>query len=480
MQHSSIRVPALGASIASLLILFSCVDQSATEPDGLRAGWSVGNRGGLTGALHVPTNSGVIGSGRALLVVLHGCAQSYGDLESYGNWVDTSEDYGTVISLPGVAGGGVYFGCWDYYGSSHSRGSGDAADLLAHVDALLADPTLDIDPNQVYIAGLSSGGGMAMVMGCLAPDVFAGVGIAAGPTVGTSAFQTASVSTSLATAQATCETLAGSHADDFATQHMAAISGTNDYTVAQGYTQLNADVFAALYADAAGLPSLSSSPLVVEDLPGFNPAGVGTVYEDELGPRALRISATGMGHAWPAGSGSGPEIGFVATQGVDFARVLVEMLTAGNRRVVGGGLSGGGTGGESSDGGDDLGTTGSSSDGGDDLGTTGGSSDGGDELGTTGGSSDGGDELGTGGSSGGGGSEDGAGEDPPCEPWVDVVVATITGHFPRFSSYPGGYGVADMTYVALFGLYGMYTAFPLYQAADGDWYHDPANVPGCE
>lgn len=344
MQHSSIRVPALGASIASLLILFSCVDQSATEPDGLRAGWSVGNRGGLTGALHVPTNSGVIGSGRALLVVLHGCAQSYGDLESYGNWVDTSEDYGTVISLPGVAGGGVYFGCWDYYGSSHSRGSGDAADLLAHVDALLADPTLDIDPNQVYIAGLSSGGGMAMVMGCLAPDVFAGVGIAAGPTVGTSAFQTASVSTSLATAQATCETLAGSHADDFATQHMAAISGTNDYTVAQGYTQLNADVFAALYADAAGLPSLSSSPLVVEDLPGFNPAGVGTVYEDELGPRALRISATGMGHAWPAGSGSGPEIGFVATQGVDFARVLVEMLTAGNRRVVGGGLSGGGTG----------------------------------------------------------------------------------------------------------------------------------------
>ena len=108
-----------------------------------------------------------------------------------------------------MAGGGVYFGCWDYYGNNHTRVANDAADLLGHVDALLDDPALGIDPEQVYIAGLSSGGGMAMVMGCLAPDVFAGVGIDAGPTVGTSSSQIGKVSTTQQAASSLCTSLAG-------------------------------------------------------------------------------------------------------------------------------------------------------------------------------------------------------------------------------------------------------------------------------
>lgn len=459
--------------LASLLALAACRDPSASASDELRAGWSVQSFGGLTGSIHVPTSAGTIGSGRSLLVVLHGCAQSSSNLETYGNWVDTSEDLGAVVSLPGVAGGGVYFGCWDYYGGSHSRLGGDPADLLAHVDALLAEPSLDIDPDQVYIAGLSSGGGMAMVMACLAPDVFAGVGIAAGPTVGTSAFEASTVGTNLASATTTCESLAGSQADHLGTQQAAVIAGTMDYTVAQGYAPLNADTFASLYADAAGVASLSTDPLVVEDLPGFDPAGTGTTYSDGLGPRVLLISATGMGHAWPAGSGPGPEIGFVATEGVDFGRVLVETFTAGNRRVDPGGLGdGGGTDGGSTDGGS---TGGGTTDGGS---TDGGTTDGGS---TDGGSTDGGttDEGTTdGGSTDGGTTDGGSTGEPPCDPWVASATDTISGHFPRFGVYPMGYGVADITYVDLFSLYGLGTPFTLYQAADGSWYHDPANVPG--
>jgi poly(3-hydroxybutyrate) depolymerase len=44
---------------------------------------------------------------------------------------------------------------------------------------------LNIDPSQTYNTGLSSGGGQAMVMGCLAPEIFAGMGINAAPTIGT-------------------------------------------------------------------------------------------------------------------------------------------------------------------------------------------------------------------------------------------------------------------------------------------------------
>ncbi|MEM9459880.1 MAG: PHB depolymerase family esterase [Myxococcota bacterium] len=465
MQHFVAPFRTCAAALFSLVLASSCGeagDEAAASA--WRSGWSVRALGGLTGSVYMPASSGTTGQGRGLLVALHGCAQTYGDLETYGNWTDTAEDYGMVVSLPGVGGGGVYFGCWDYYGASHSRQFGDAGDLLDHVDALLADPELGIDPDQVYIAGLSSGGGMAMVMGCLAPDVFAGVGIAAGPTVGTSAFQIGNVSTSVGAATNDCDNLAGGSASSFGTQLAAVISGTMDYTVAQGYSDLNAEVFAELYADAAGQASLSTDPVAVGSLPGYQPSGTGTLYEDAAGPRVLRVSVDGMGHAWPAGSGPGPEIGFVATEGVDFTRVLADLFTTNNRRVAPGGGSGGGSAGGTSGGADSGGVD------------SGGDSAGGTSSGGSGGADSGGDSAGdtAGGGTTGAGETGGA----PCDPWVDAVSSTMSGHFSRFAVYPGGYGVADITYLELFAIYGMNTPFVLYQAPGGDWYYDPASIPG--
>jgi poly(3-hydroxybutyrate) depolymerase len=480
MQHPgsspSFLACTLGAASIALLLGCAASPEEGDLPEGQwRAGWSVQPHGALSGAVYTPTASGVIGSGRALLVVLHGCAQTYGNLQTYGSWVDTAEQYGMVVSLPGVAGGGVYFGCWDYYGSNHSRQANDAADLLGHVDALLDDPALGIDPDQVYIAGLSSGGGMAMVMGCLAPDVFAGVGIAAGPTVGTTAYQAGSVGTDANTARTTCQNLAGAASGHFDTQLAAVISGTNDYTVAQGYAGINAQVFGDLYAAARGLPGLTSAPLDVTALEGHQPAGTGSLRSDEIGPRVALISAQGMGHAWPAGTGPGSEISFVARQGVDFAALLAEMFTENNRRVdVGAGDGGGeGDGGGTTGAGDDAGeSTGGESTGGE---STGGGGDAGDAGGDAGDAGDAGGD-GDGGSSTGGGDTGGG---APCEPWVATSTTTITGHFSHFGSHPGGYGAADITYVALYGMYGMNTPFTLYQGTNGAWYHDPANLPGA-
>lgn len=459
-----------GSSLALLLGCASADDEGDPEAGQWRAGWSVQAHGGLSGAVYAPTASGVIGNGRALLVVLHGCAQTYGNLQTYGSWVDTAEQYGMVVSLPGVAGGGVYFGCWDYYGSNHTRVANDAADLLGHVDALLDDPALGIDPAQVYVAGLSSGGGMAMVMACLAPDVFAGVGIAAGPTVGTTAYQIGSVGTNASTARTVCEGLAGAASSHFDTQLAAVISGTNDYTVAQGYASLNAQVFGNIYAAARGLPSLTSASLDVTTLEGYQPAGTGSLRSDELGPRVALISAQGMGHAWPAGTGSGSEVSYVARQGVDYAAFLAELFTENNRRVDVGVGSGGG-------GGEAGGTTGGEESGGD---TDGGTTDGGDAGGgsTTGGGDTGGSTSGgstSGGSTSGGDTGDGA----PCQPWIATSTTNITGHFSHFATYPGGYGAADKTYVALFGIYGMSTQFTLYKGTNDAWYHDPAHLPGA-
>ena len=176
--------------------------------------------GGMTVELYRPSTAPALPGGRALMVSLHGCVQTSQVLKNGGNWTATADEHGMVVAVPAAPNGGVLLGCWDYYDTNHSRTSPARHDdnLLDLVSALLADTSLGIDPDQVYVSGLSSGGGQAMVMGCLAPDVFAGVGIAAGPTVGTTSGQIGSVATTLAQARSTCRTFAGTHAADFGSQ----------------------------------------------------------------------------------------------------------------------------------------------------------------------------------------------------------------------------------------------------------------------
>src|SRR5471032_1164093 len=71
--------------------------------------------------------------------------------------------------------------------------AGHDAILLDLVSRFVNDPQYAIDPKQVYVTGLSSGGGETMVLGCLAPDIFAGVGINAGPPPGTTTLQIGAV-----------------------------------------------------------------------------------------------------------------------------------------------------------------------------------------------------------------------------------------------------------------------------------------------
>lgn len=397
----------------------------------LRAGWNHGVLAGVTSDVLVPS-AATPAAGRPLLIVLHGCSQVPDDLLARVDFDSVAASFDAVIAVPKVPNGGQYLGCWDYYGSSHSRTSGDSGKLLDLVDTLLANRSLGIDPGRVWISGLSSGGGMAMVMGCLAPDVFSGVGIAAGPTVGTTAFQIASVSTTLTSAKATCSNLAGSHSASFATQLASVIAGTSDFTVAQGYAPLNADVFAAIYG--TGGDALTAAPFDVTALHGYNPAGTGTISFDGLGARVQRISAQGMGHAWPAGTGPGPEVSWVATQGVDYAWTLAAFFSENARRT------------EPSDPIDPPVDEPPVEDPPAD---------------------DPGDPV-----------DDPAG-DPSGDCWVERADDDINGHLDRYDVYPAGYGVADETYVDLLDDHGVFGSFPLFLGSDGAWYADPSHVPGC-
>lgn len=295
-----------------------------------RAGWEMRNAGGMSVHVYTPASESPLG-GHALLVALHGCTQTATQLKDLGNFEESADAFGMVVALPDVPGGGVLAGCWNYYGALHSEASGHEAAVIEMTQTLLGEGALGIDPAQVYVSGFSSGGGEALVVACLAPNLFAGVGTAAGPSLGTESTQIAQVGTTAAAAQGLCTQFAGSDAGTFDSQLAVAFTDSADYVVANGYAQVNADMFAAIY----GAPTTASFDLATVE--GSMPSGQGTTWADGAGPRvALLESTSGGGHAWPAGSGvGGGGLSYVAGTGVDFAYYLATFFTANNRRAAG-------------------------------------------------------------------------------------------------------------------------------------------------
>jgi poly(3-hydroxybutyrate) depolymerase len=325
------RQQRIGAALAGLGLVLAggaAVAVAPAETSAAAAGtWSARTAGGMTTQLYVPSTAPTLGTGRALMVNLHGCVQTSAALRDGGNWAATADARGMVVAIPAAPNGGVLLGCWDYYDSNHSRTSPGRHDdnLLQLVSDLLADPALDIDPDQVYLSGLSSGGGETMVMGCLAPDVFAGIGINAGPSVGTNSGQIGSVAVTQSQVTNTCRTFAGSASSEFGSQVTSVIYGSNDTTVAPGYNTLNAQVMAGIYG--AG----SQSSFSLSGLAGNNTAGSGTLWSDGSGPRVSLIQNTGMGHNWPAGGGPGGS--YVTTNSIDYPAYVTDFFFDNNRRV---------------------------------------------------------------------------------------------------------------------------------------------------
>jgi poly(3-hydroxybutyrate) depolymerase len=228
-----------------------------------------------------------------------------------------------VVALPDAPNGGVIAGCWDYFDTNHTRSNRHNDNILALVETLRARTDLNIDLRQIYLSGFSSGGGQSMVMACLAPDVFAGVGIDAGPTLGTAATQIGSVATTQSAAAALCQSLAADSAGHLQTQLVSVVYGTSDFLVAQDYSGLNARVFAQIQGatQKAGTVTISGGGTETR----WDRNGIKTV-------QLIRVA--NLGHALPAGAGSSGGA-FIEHATINYPAVLTRYLFCANSRIPG-------------------------------------------------------------------------------------------------------------------------------------------------
>lgn len=275
--------------------------------------------------VHIYTPNSTTSNGkRALMITLHGCAQSNEVVRDNWGWEDEADQYGMVVAAPMAPNGGVIASCWDYYDSNHSRSNPGRHDdnLIDLALTMINDSNLNIDADQVYVSGLSSGGGETFVMGCVAPEIFAGIGINAGPAVGTSSNQIGSVAANASQAKSTCLSFADNgNQGAFDTQITSVVHGNSDYTVAQGYADVDADAMASIYgvSQDSGTNSVSGG-------------GTETTWSDAQGTRVSKIMVSGLGHAWPGGNDSTGG-SYTDHNTIDYPAFLTAYFFENNRRA---------------------------------------------------------------------------------------------------------------------------------------------------
>ncbi|HEX8952514.1 MAG TPA: PHB depolymerase family esterase, partial [Polyangia bacterium] len=304
-------------------------------PRALAAGQFVADSfGGRAYKLYVP--SAYAGQPLPLVLMLHGCTQDPDQFATGTDMNAVAEAHGFFALYPDEPTSAQSLKCWQWFDPAHQqRGTGEPAALVALVDHVASQYA--VDGARTYVAGLSAGAAMSVVLGATYPDRFSAIVVAAGLEYAAAA--------SLAGAS-TAQLDGGpdpAQQGKLAAMAMSGVArpvrvlvfhGTADAVVAP----LNGDQVAAQWRDTDAMLG-AAVPATADSTEMAQAPGGRSYTTTRWGDWVQKVAVDGMGHAWAGGSAAGS---YTDPKGPSASELAWQFFAG---AAPGGGGGGGGAGG---------------------------------------------------------------------------------------------------------------------------------------
>jgi poly(hydroxyalkanoate) depolymerase family esterase len=246
---------------------------------------------------------------RPLVVMLHGCTQSADDFATGTQMNRLADEHGFLVVYPEQSAQANMSRCWNWFQPQDQlRDAGEPSLIAGIVREVAARHGADL--HRVYVAGLSAGAAMAVVLGETYPDLFAGVGVHSGLPYGAAH----DIPSAMAAMKGGRSGLPGvqvspgvaAWAPKKAVRAVPTIifHGDRDHTVQQTNASQVALQATQAHQTAPGAPALTT------DVQGGTASGgrrySRTVHADSTGQARIEVwTIHGAGHAWSGGDARG-------------------------------------------------------------------------------------------------------------------------------------------------------------------------------
>jgi len=114
-----------------------------------------------------------------LIVMLHGCTQNPDDFAAGTRMNELADKHAFLVAYPAQSANANGSNCWNWFNvSDQARDRGEPS-LITGITREVASSYV-VDEKRIFVAGLSAGAAMAVILGATYPELFAGVGAHSG------------------------------------------------------------------------------------------------------------------------------------------------------------------------------------------------------------------------------------------------------------------------------------------------------------